>query len=131
MQLLGMEICRKADGSIFLSQSQYITKILERFQMHNSNPVSTPMDSHVRLTKTSASESHAEIKSIYQRITHVRCDIDTSRHFLRSSNTVSIQFEPRTHAPHRRQTCIPLSSWIHQSRHHVPIALALRHRAIL
>jgi hypothetical protein len=36
--------------------------------MHNSNPVSTPMDSHVRLTKTPASESHAEIKCIYQNM---------------------------------------------------------------
>jgi hypothetical protein len=67
-QLLGMEICRKADGSIFLSQSQYIVKILERFQMHNSNPVSTPMDSHVKLAKTPDSESYPDVKQVYQNM---------------------------------------------------------------
>ena len=65
-QLLGMEITRNTDGSIFLSQSQYITKILERFQMHNSTPVATPMDSHVKLGKTPDSESYPEIKHVYQ-----------------------------------------------------------------
>jgi hypothetical protein len=67
-QLLGMEITRHSDGSIFLSQTQYITKILERFQMHNSNPVTTPMDSHVKLTKTPDSENYPEIKRVYQNM---------------------------------------------------------------
>jgi hypothetical protein len=63
-QLLGMQITRKADGSIFLSQSQYIAKILERFQMDSANPVSTPMDPHVHLTKTPDSESYPNVKHL-------------------------------------------------------------------
>jgi hypothetical protein len=67
-QLLGIEITHNSDGSIFLSQSQYITKILERFGMQNCTPVSTPMDPHVKLTKTPDSESYPEIKDIYQHM---------------------------------------------------------------
>jgi len=67
-QLLGMEVTRDTDGSIFISQTQYILKILERFQMHNCTPVATPMDSHVKLTKTPESESYPEIKLVYQHM---------------------------------------------------------------
>jgi muramidase (phage lysozyme) len=67
-QLLGMEITRHSHSSIFLSQTQYITKILEHFQMHNSNPVTTPMDPHVKLMKTLDSENYPEIKHVYQNM---------------------------------------------------------------
>lgn len=41
---LGIEILRLKDGSIFLSQSHYIQKILNRFKMIDANTVSTPID---------------------------------------------------------------------------------------
>lgn len=41
---LGIEIYRMHDGSIFLSQSGYIKKILDRFKMSDAKPVSTPID---------------------------------------------------------------------------------------
>jgi hypothetical protein len=36
--------------------------------MHNATPVSTPMDSHVKLVKTPDSESYPEIKRVYQNM---------------------------------------------------------------
>jgi hypothetical protein len=36
--------------------------------MHNSTPVATPMDSHVKLAKTPDSESYPEIKRVYQHM---------------------------------------------------------------
>lgn len=41
---LGLEIARCKDGSICVSQESYTKKILERFQMSQCNPVSTPID---------------------------------------------------------------------------------------
>lgn len=39
---LGMQIKRKNDGSISINQDAYTNKILKRFNMEESNPVSTP-----------------------------------------------------------------------------------------
>lgn len=41
---LGMEITQCNDGTIVIHQEAYTKKILERFNMANSNPVSTPID---------------------------------------------------------------------------------------
>ena len=41
---LGIEMHRLHDGSIFISQAKYIRKILERYKMTDSKPVSTPME---------------------------------------------------------------------------------------
>ena len=49
--LLGIDFCRMPDGSLQLSQAQYIRKVLERFQMQDCNPVTTPMDMTVKLRK--------------------------------------------------------------------------------
>ena len=43
-KILGMEILRE-DGVVHLSQKRYIEKVLERFNMHMSKPVSTPLAS--------------------------------------------------------------------------------------
>ena len=43
--LIGMEISlNRAEGTVTLSQKQYVRKILERHQMTESKPVVTPMD---------------------------------------------------------------------------------------
>jgi len=47
---LGFEIRREVD-SIHLSQKGYVLELLNRFGMHNCNPVSTPLTSDVKLTK--------------------------------------------------------------------------------
>lgn len=41
---LGMEINQAKDGTIVIHQEAYTKKVLERFNMANSNPVSTPID---------------------------------------------------------------------------------------
>ena len=50
---LGMEIRRtRPNRTLHLSQTQYITTILERHGMSASAPVSTPADPHIRLLKS-------------------------------------------------------------------------------
>lgn len=52
-QIVGMEVERDWErGTLKLSQSQYIKKILDRFGMSNSHPVKMPLDPNVALTKT-------------------------------------------------------------------------------
>ena len=48
--ILGMKISRKSDGLV-LSQSHYIKKILEKFKKYDDNPVRTPVDVNLHLTK--------------------------------------------------------------------------------
>jgi hypothetical protein len=51
--LLGIQITRdREQQTISLSQSQYIHRILKRFDMEKANPVSTPMDINVKLHDT-------------------------------------------------------------------------------
>uniref|UniRef100_A0A2N9EY29 CCHC-type domain-containing protein n=1 Tax=Fagus sylvatica TaxID=28930 RepID=A0A2N9EY29_FAGSY len=51
-QILGMRITRdKANGTLKLSQTEYVKKILSKFSMDEAKPVSTPLGSHFRLTK--------------------------------------------------------------------------------
>ena len=51
-RILGMEILRdrKAD-KLWLSQERYIERMLERFNMKNSKPISTPLVSHFKPSK--------------------------------------------------------------------------------
>ena len=51
-QILGMRIIRdRANGTLKLSQTEYVKKILSRFSMDEAKLVSTPLGSHFRLTK--------------------------------------------------------------------------------
>ena len=47
---LGVNITRK-ENALHISQEQYINSILEKYNMANANPVSTPMDINVKLEK--------------------------------------------------------------------------------
>jgi hypothetical protein len=48
----GMRITRdKKNRKLTLSQGEYTEKVLERFRMQNTKPVSTPLASHFKLTK--------------------------------------------------------------------------------
>ena len=43
-QILGMKIIRdKANGTLKLSQSEYVKKVLNKFNMNETKPVSTPL----------------------------------------------------------------------------------------
>ncbi|RVW72813.1 Retrovirus-related Pol polyprotein from transposon TNT 1-94 [Vitis vinifera] len=51
-QILGMRIIRdKANGTLKLSRSEYVKKVLSRFNMNEAKPVSTSLGSHFKLSK--------------------------------------------------------------------------------
>jgi hypothetical protein len=50
-KILGMEIRRDRDAKrLWLSQANYVKKVLERFSMENAKPVSTPLVNHFHLS---------------------------------------------------------------------------------
>ena len=67
-KILGMSITRdRKNGKLWLSQQKYIEKVLERFSMSNSKPVSTPLASHFKLSSQQCPTSEkekAEMKKI-------------------------------------------------------------------
>ena len=59
--ILGMRITRdRSNGCIYLSQSEYVCKILKRFNMENAKPLSTPLSMHVKLSKEECPKSDHE-----------------------------------------------------------------------
>ena len=51
-QILGMRIIRdKGNGTLKLSQLEHVKKVLSRFNMNEAKLVSTPLDSHFKLSK--------------------------------------------------------------------------------
>jgi hypothetical protein len=66
--VLGIQIERNRQiHEIYLNQQQYVQSVLERFRMLDCKPVSTPMEPHIRLTKSlppSTEKEKQEIESI-------------------------------------------------------------------
>jgi hypothetical protein len=62
-KILGMEIIgdRKC-GLLYLSQKNYIDKVLHRFNMHNAKPVSTPLAPHFKLSAKQCVESDDDLE---------------------------------------------------------------------
>jgi hypothetical protein len=57
--MVGMEFARcRERGLIKMSQTQYVTRIIDRFGMALSNPVKTPLDPNIKLAKTPEGTSH-------------------------------------------------------------------------
>ena len=51
-KILGMRITRdRKNHKLTLSQSEYIEKVLKRFNMQNAKPVSIPLASHFKLSR--------------------------------------------------------------------------------
>ena len=46
------------EGTLKISQAQYIKRIMEKFGMADSHLVSTPLDPNVKLTKTPETENY-------------------------------------------------------------------------
>jgi Reverse transcriptase (RNA-dependent DNA polymerase) len=61
-RFLGMEIEYGKDGSIKVHQNRYIQQLLERHGMQDGNPVTTPMDTSVKLTKRAGEDVQADPK---------------------------------------------------------------------
>ena len=60
-QIFDMRIIRdKANGTLKLSQLEYVKKVLNRFNMNEAKPVSTPLGSHFKLSKEQSSKTEEE-----------------------------------------------------------------------
>ena len=60
-QILGMRIIRdKVNGTLKLSQSKCVKKVLSRFNMNETKPVSTPLGSHFKLSKEQSAKTEEE-----------------------------------------------------------------------
>jgi hypothetical protein len=67
-QILGVRIQRsRKDKKLFISQEQYIEKVLERFNMNNAKVISSPLATHFKLS-TKQSPSTDEEKEDMKRI---------------------------------------------------------------
>ena len=61
---LGLQIERdRTKRTITIHQTSYISKVLERFGMLSSSPVSTPLDSHVKLNIPSSSSPSPDVSN--------------------------------------------------------------------
>jgi hypothetical protein len=63
-----MEIEYGGDGSIKIHQNQYIPQLLEHHWMGECNPVTTPLDTSVKLSSTKAESEAAADPHEYARI---------------------------------------------------------------
>ena len=62
-KILGMEIKRDRNSRLlFLSQQNYIKKVLRRFNMHDAKSVSTPIAPHFKLSASQCPESDEDIE---------------------------------------------------------------------
>ncbi|CAL0304779.1 unnamed protein product [Lupinus luteus] len=67
-KILGMEIHRdRQAGKLFLSQEKYIERVLERFNMNNCKPVSTPLAAHFKLSLDLCPHTEEEM----ERMSHI------------------------------------------------------------
>ena len=71
---LGIEVKWMEDG-IFISQEGYAKDILEKFEMLNSNPVSTPVECGVKLSKNDDEEkvNPTFFKSLIGSLRYLTC----------------------------------------------------------
>jgi hypothetical protein len=61
--ILGIEITRdRTNRKMYLSQKKHVTDVLERFQMADSRPVSTPLSKSMPLTKEDCPQSDEDLE---------------------------------------------------------------------
>ena len=64
-QILGIEITRdRKNRRLWLSQERYVERILERFNMKEAKPVTTPLGGHYKLSKSSCPSTEEENKKM-------------------------------------------------------------------
>lgn len=59
-QILGIRIYRDRNMKLYISQEQYIKKVLERFSMSNAKVVSTPLTTYFKLSSKHSSSTDKE-----------------------------------------------------------------------
>ena len=64
-KILRVEICReRALGRLWLSQSGYVRKVLERFSMENGKPISTPLTNHFIFSITQCLKTDDDVQDM-------------------------------------------------------------------
>ena len=64
-KILGMEIHRDRDSrKLWISHKNYIRKFLEKFNMQDANPVSTPLANHFKLSGSQCPKNEKEIEDM-------------------------------------------------------------------
>jgi hypothetical protein len=64
-KILGMEICRDRDAKrLWLSQADYVKKVLERISMENAKSVSTPLANHFCLSTSQCPKTVEETEDM-------------------------------------------------------------------
>ena len=64
-QILGMRITRdRTKRLLWLSQERYVEKVLERFNMHKSKSVNTPLAGHFNLSSKQSTTSEKEMEEM-------------------------------------------------------------------
>lgn len=64
-RILGIDIIRdRKEGVLYLSQSDYLEKVLHRFKMSEARPVSTPMGAHFKLASVIEEEECVDIDRV-------------------------------------------------------------------
>src|SRR5437667_1937122 len=92
-KFLGMEIEYGDDESIKIHQEQYIQQLLLRHGMQDCSPVLTPLDTSVKLCKTTDDDALADQKeyaSIYNGRTNVCRLCHSTRYYVRGRSTLAI-----------------------------------------
>ena len=60
-QILGMRIIiDKANGTLKLSRSEYVKKVLSKFNINETKPISTSLSSHFKLSKEQSPKTEEE-----------------------------------------------------------------------
>ena len=61
-QILGMRIIKdKTNGTLKLSQSEYVKKVFSKFNMNEAKPVNIPLGSHFKLNKEQSPKTEEEM----------------------------------------------------------------------
>ena len=61
-QILGLRITRgKVNGTLKLSQTEYVKKVLSKFNMNEAKPISTPLGNHFGLSKDQSLKTEQEM----------------------------------------------------------------------
>jgi len=64
-KILGMEIHRdRKAGKLYLSQRTYLKKVLDKFNMNNYKPVTTPLAAHFKVSPKCCPASEEEIEKM-------------------------------------------------------------------